>query len=99
VVPEKTLPKPVRRRGKWYPSYSRGATTGTRGKTKTALKHRKWAFKISSPERIALKCARATCKQHLEKWRKEHPPTIEEKVLTTPAYFLKKKASQKRRRL
>jgi hypothetical protein len=64
-----------------------------------AHKPKSSAFKISSPEGVVLKCARADCKASLEKWRKEKPPTIETVLDVTPEYFRKKKANQKRRRL
>lgn len=64
AVPEKVLPKPDRRRGRWLYYGGRGAVKPNK---KVALKPAKKAkvFKIASPERVALKCARAACKVNL----------------------------------
>ena len=64
-VPEKVLPKPDRRRGRWL--YRGGRGRAVIPNKKVALKPAKKAkvFKIASPERVALKCARAACKLSL----------------------------------
>lgn len=64
-VPEKVLPKPDRRRGRWQYYGSRG--TAVKPNKKVAMKPAKKTkvFKIASPERVALKCARTACKADL----------------------------------
>ena len=49
TLPEKKMDKPIRRRGRWIASYSRGAPGTRKVRGVVAHKTRKWAFKISSP--------------------------------------------------
>lgn len=64
AVPEKVLPKPDRRRGRWLYYGGRGRAVVPNKKAAKPTKKAK-AFKIASPERVALKCARAACKLNL----------------------------------
>lgn len=59
-------------------------------------KQRTKAIKIYSPESLILKAERAKFQVEIEKYRQSHPGVVPHKE--TPLYFIKKKASQVRRR-
>jgi hypothetical protein len=78
-IPPSASTRPIRPIGRFMP-IANPVTLVSVGKKKAkvlrAPKKKSTAFKVKSPEQIALKCARTACREQVEKWREESVPQI-----------------------